>query len=85
MHEWKLEKTQPLQYLLNILNAAVPSSKIFHAYGSFGDVYIQASVIKEIASEGRPVSILTEPKYQKLFSLIPSLNSKILLVDSFRT
>jgi hypothetical protein len=59
MHEWELEKTQPLQFLLNIINAAVPNSKIFPAYGNFSDVYIQANVIKEIASKDRSVYFLT--------------------------
>ena len=92
MYEWSVEKITPLDYLLSILSASLPRSKVFFIHGSFGDVYVQCAIVRELVLKNQLVTILVEEKYKLLAeqAFAPTGNpvaekNKLIVVESKRT
>lgn len=54
---------------------------IFQVHGSFGDVYIQLSVLKELIDRGASFAILIDEKYQRLAMTALGGRAQILFVN----
>lgn len=54
------------EIFFNLLKNIGDYDKLFHFYGSFGDVYIQAACVKEILNENQKVVVICEKRYINL-------------------
>lgn len=52
--------------LLDINSQTHDLNAIFHVHGSFGDIYLQLSVLRELANSNVPFAVLIDPKYKSL-------------------
>ncbi len=66
MYEWAIEKVQPQNFLYQLISAFPSDDRLFHIHGSFGDVYLQIAVVRELINEGVNVGVVIDPKYQIL-------------------
>ncbi|NDH69031.1 MAG: hypothetical protein EBY22_14230 [Gammaproteobacteria bacterium] len=70
MHEWAGQH-EPLRIISEILSTTRSFNKVYHCYGSFGDIYIQISLIKEkyvqetIANPNYSIGVFISPVYQQ--------------------
>ncbi|CAM8630238.1 hypothetical protein MCEMSEM52_00547 [Burkholderiales bacterium] len=70
MYEWQMGRITALENLLHIMRVTPQNQQCFHIHGSFGDVYIQLSVIKEIlALLGKRVTLIIDERYRRLIEL----------------
>lgn len=72
MFEWEnriKDKYTALTFLQALAEKAKPDRKTFHVYGSFGDVYLQLSVLTELLRDGESINIIIDKNYQKLTDL----------------
>jgi len=70
-----------LSALINIRERAGKVASVFQVYGSFGDIYMQLSVIAELVDSGVKVAVLVDKKYERLATTALGASSQILLVS----
>ncbi len=59
-----------LENIVQIMRVAPQNQPCFHIHGSFGDVYIQLSVIKELLlNAGKRVTLIIDERYRRLIEV----------------
>jgi hypothetical protein len=61
-----MQTNYSLSILTKLVRSVPEGCEIFHVHGSYGDIYIQLSVLKEIALTGRKVAIIVDQLYTEL-------------------
>jgi len=56
----------PLSILTKLVRSVPDGCEIFHVHGSYGDIYIQISILKEIALTGRKIAVVVDAIYSDL-------------------
>lgn len=66
MLEWQINKIR-LENFVNIMKLIPNKNHTYHVYGSFGDIYLQLSALKELLDEKKEIfNILIDQKYENL-------------------
>jgi hypothetical protein len=81
MFEWQLSFTHPLSSLQTLIDASGTCDSVFHVHGSFGDVYVQISVIKETLDLDANVCVIIDKRYATLINNSIGNKVKIVLAD----
>lgn len=71
-----------LHPLLDLCSLIRPCAKSFHVDGSFGDVYMQLSLLKEYSLHNTNYAVFISKRYLKLAELALGKKSKILPINS---
>lgn len=72
MFEWEnrnKDKYTALTFLQALTEKSKSDRKTFHVHGSFGDVYLQLSVLTELLQDGAAINIIIDKNYQQLTNL----------------
>lgn len=80
MFEWQTRINPALKLISGLLRDTSAESEIYVVHGSYGDIYWQLSVLKEIAQTGRKVVILVDKKYEDL-AVRSGAYERIILAD----
>jgi hypothetical protein len=76
LFEWQIRQLQ-LKNLFDIVNSLGPNCKIFAPHGSFGDIYFQSAIIKEICQNHARLAVLIDNRYREFASHIFAENLNI--------
>ena len=82
MYEWCEFSIKPLTLLNQIMNAADGSDDIYIVTGSFGDVYIQLSLLSEILTASRSPAVIIDTNYQLLGANVLSNQAKLITANT---
>lgn len=68
MFQWTDASIKPLKLLSEIRHHAIDNQKTYHVHGSFGDVYIQCSILKALATPSSAINVVVDQKYNILLN-----------------
>lgn len=82
MYEWCDYSIKPLNLLKQIMNASDGSDDIYIVTGSFGDVYVQLSLLSEIMTASRSPVVIVDGNYQLLATNVLPNQAKLITANT---